>query len=186
MKSKFALASEYMKIQQGLNTSATRYDAFLAGFDSRDAEIAMLKMKCESLQAKFKSQDDHLKAMACESFNDNFKLIELEQEKRNLLSTAETDLMRIAELRDENKYLKERLARYEDKLLGATMTLDEKWDELKPIVLAYLEDGWSKECAFKKAGVKPYGKMYRLCYLEDEEFKAKVREILDCGPEGRT
>jgi hypothetical protein len=46
------------------------------------------------------------------------KCEELHIEKQNILKAWETDSLRMAELKEENQYLKERLKRYESKFLG--------------------------------------------------------------------
>ncbi|MGZ3742731.1 MAG: hypothetical protein ACXVB1_00180 [Pseudobdellovibrionaceae bacterium] len=64
---------------------------------SRDAEIAALKEEIKDCRLAFSILKN-----------------EYEQEKRNLLSAAETDLMRMAELREENKYLRYRLEKFDE------------------------------------------------------------------------
>lgn len=48
-----------------------------------------LKQQVDVLNEKFKINDDHLKSMACESDEDNFKIIELASDRQILLEALE-------------------------------------------------------------------------------------------------
>lgn len=52
--------------------------------------------------------------------------------------------------------------------------LQQSWNETKPRILKYLNDGWSKSVAFKKAGLLKHSDLYHLCYCADKEFKELI------------
>jgi hypothetical protein len=50
-----------------------------------------------------------------------------------------------------------------------------KWLEAKPKILEYLDEGWSINVAFKRAGIDPSGPIQMNYYRTDVEFKAIVQ-----------
>jgi hypothetical protein len=49
-------------------------------------------------------------------------------------------------------------------------SLDEQWEDLKPKILALLEEGWSRPITFRRIGIHNNSKIYNMCYKEDHEF----------------
>jgi hypothetical protein len=56
------------------------------------------------------------------------------------------------------------------------MTLNKEWELLKPKILFYLEEGWSKALAFKKAGFYTSGALYDKKYKNDREFVELIKK----------